>query len=240
MLIHQGLGHRRQTSSSRPTTLSASRVHYTGTFSYLLTPGLWSSPDWFPPTRLVLRCGWGEPASVAVPPRGLEQMHACSELPGWLSAVARLLPPCRDAAASFAVPSHAFLERAKQSTRIARSCGPPDYPPGQSPARVSASVWKWKAQCSRMLQQPVRWECLQLVSKCPDQTVAAVPASRSVGHTAGDCCWTGCAPIAAASPGSHLARPTNRGTRGPRQLVHHHVRSARGTALVGRLGLPHE
>eukprot|EP00965_Chrysotila_dentata_P133483 4414182-Pleurochrysis_carterae.AAC.1 len=58
-----------------------------------------------------------------------------------------------------------------------------------------------------------------------------VPASHSVGHTAGDRCWTaGCAPVAAALPGWSATRPTEYGTHGPTRLVHHHARSARGTA----------
>eukprot|EP00965_Chrysotila_dentata_P008242 269819-Pleurochrysis_carterae.AAC.1 len=76
-------------------------------------------------------------------------------------------------------------------------------------------MWKWKAQCSHMLQQPVQGEYLQPASVCPDQTAVGVPASHSVGHKGGGCCWTGCAPIAVASPGWNVVRPTKCGTHGP-------------------------
>eukprot|EP00965_Chrysotila_dentata_P086073 2840406-Pleurochrysis_carterae.AAC.1 len=91
-----------------------------------------------------------------------------------------------------------------------------------------------------MLQQPVRGQYLQPASECPDQTAVAVPASHSAEHTAGGCCWTGCAPIAVASPGWHVARPPKCGIHGPMQLVRHHARKARDTAPGGRRGTPHK
>eukprot|EP00965_Chrysotila_dentata_P072116 2382771-Pleurochrysis_carterae.AAC.1 len=59
-------------------------------------------------------------------------------------------------------------------------------------------------------------------------------------RTAEGCCWTGCAPITAASPKWSVARPTKYGTHGPTRLVHPHVRSARGTVPVERRGTLHE
>eukprot|EP00965_Chrysotila_dentata_P063661 2109396-Pleurochrysis_carterae.AAC.1 len=59
-----------------------------------------------------------------------------------------------------------------------------------------------------MLQQPVRGEGLQPASECPAQRAVEVPASHSVGRTAGSCCWTGYVPTAAASPEWSGARPT--------------------------------
>eukprot|EP00965_Chrysotila_dentata_P136973 4530629-Pleurochrysis_carterae.AAC.1 len=76
-----------------------------------------------------------DPMRWAVPTRGLGQMPAPEQVlarqrpPNHQNAVPRPLLPRQGVAASSAAAFHASPALERRSVRIARSCGPPDYPP---------------------------------------------------------------------------------------------------------------